>query len=192
MTGAPAESRLGAKEPRMAGMDPDDLRIGDAEREHTMEQLREHFAQGRLDRDELDERLDRTLAARTRRDLAQVTADLPGPAHPRAAPGTPVAPGMPGMPGAPGMDDWRAAMQAHRHQMEAMRRARREMRHGPHGRHPRPHGHRHDPGPLAPILFAMLILAMIFGGWGVVKVLLVLWIGALIFSSVHRRFHDRR
>ena len=43
--------------------DPD-LRASDAEREHHVELLREHAAQGRLTVDELDERLDRVYAAR--------------------------------------------------------------------------------------------------------------------------------
>ena len=42
-----------------------DLRIGDAERDATMAQLREHFAAGRLTFDELTERIDLTLAAKT-------------------------------------------------------------------------------------------------------------------------------
>ncbi|MFD0471913.1 DUF1707 domain-containing protein [Nonomuraea thailandensis] len=67
-------------------MDRNDLRIGDAEREQTMAALREHFAQGRLTHEELDERLDRSLAAKTARDLAQVTADLPGQEPPTASP----------------------------------------------------------------------------------------------------------
>ncbi|GAA4070924.1 DUF1707 SHOCT-like domain-containing protein [Nonomuraea soli] len=54
-----------------------ELRIGDAERDRAMAVLREHFAQGRLSREELDERLDLALAARTARDLTAVTADLP-------------------------------------------------------------------------------------------------------------------
>ncbi|MFJ2029812.1 DUF1707 domain-containing protein [Streptosporangium sp. NPDC087985] len=55
----------------------DDLRIGDAERDAAMTALREHYAQGRLTHQELDERLELTLSARTGRDLALVSADLP-------------------------------------------------------------------------------------------------------------------
>ena len=58
------------------------LRASDAEREHHAELLREHAAQGRLTVDELDERLDRVYAARTRAELAPVVADLPSPAPP--------------------------------------------------------------------------------------------------------------
>jgi len=61
------------------------LRASDAEREHHAELLREHAAQGRLTVDELDERLDRVFAARTRGELAPVVADLPA-ASPRERP----------------------------------------------------------------------------------------------------------
>jgi hypothetical protein len=54
-----------------------DLRIGDAERDATMAQLREHFAAGRLTFDELTERIDLTLAAKTQGQIASVLADLP-------------------------------------------------------------------------------------------------------------------
>ncbi|MFC7649612.1 DUF1707 domain-containing protein [Streptosporangium lutulentum] len=55
----------------------DDLRIGDAEREAVMTALREHYAQGRLTHEELDERLELALSSRTGRELALVGADLP-------------------------------------------------------------------------------------------------------------------
>lgn len=55
----------------------DDLRIGDAERDAVMTALREHYAQGRLTHEELDERLELTLSARTGRELALAGADLP-------------------------------------------------------------------------------------------------------------------
>jgi Domain of unknown function (DUF1707) len=53
------------------------VRVGDAEREATAAQLREHFADGRLTLDELNERLDQTFAAKTRTDLNTVMVDLP-------------------------------------------------------------------------------------------------------------------
>lgn len=55
-----------------------DLRIGDAERDAVASALHEHFAQGRLDREELDERLATALSAKTAGDLREVTRDLPG------------------------------------------------------------------------------------------------------------------
>ncbi|GGK72668.1 hypothetical protein Sme01_07880 [Sphaerisporangium melleum] len=64
----------------------DDLRIGDAERDEVTATLREHFAQGRLTREELDERLDAAFAARTAGELRRVTADLPASPAPRPAP----------------------------------------------------------------------------------------------------------
>jgi hypothetical protein len=53
------------------------VRVGDAERESVAAQLREHYAAGRLTLDELNERLDRAFASRTRTDLNAVTHDLP-------------------------------------------------------------------------------------------------------------------
>lgn len=61
----------------------DSLRVGDAERDEAARQLGEHFATGRLERDEYDERLEAVFAARTGGDLAAVFRDLPGQ-HPRA------------------------------------------------------------------------------------------------------------
>jgi hypothetical protein len=55
-------------------------RVGDAEREAAVAALGEHFAAGRIDRDELDRRLEAAYAARTRADLGQLFTDLPGPA----------------------------------------------------------------------------------------------------------------
>jgi hypothetical protein len=54
-----------------------DLRVSDREREAAAETLRAHAAEGRLDPDELEERLTAAYAARTRRDLAGLTRDLP-------------------------------------------------------------------------------------------------------------------
>ncbi len=54
-----------------------DLRIGDAERDAAMAQLREHFADGRLTLDELTERIDGALAAKTQRHIDTLMADLP-------------------------------------------------------------------------------------------------------------------
>jgi hypothetical protein len=59
-----------------------DLRIGDAERDATMAQLRDHFVAGRLTFDELTERIDLALAAKTQGQIESLMADLPRP--PRA------------------------------------------------------------------------------------------------------------
>src|SRR5208283_2589505 len=53
------------------------IRVGDAERDATATQLREHYATGRLTLDELNERLDQTFKARTGADLKAATRDLP-------------------------------------------------------------------------------------------------------------------
>jgi hypothetical protein len=66
-----------------------ELRASDAERDQVAEMLRSHAAQGRLDPDELDDRLGAAYAARTRGDLAVLTADLP-PAPPAPPPPVPV------------------------------------------------------------------------------------------------------
>ena len=58
-----------------------EMRVSDAEREAAAAELREHFASGRLDQDELNERLDRVFAAKTRGDL---NAALHRPAVERA------------------------------------------------------------------------------------------------------------
>jgi uncharacterized protein DUF1707 len=62
--------------------DPARLRVSDADRHKVAEILREAAGEGRLDLDELDERLEATYAAKTYADLVPITADLPvaGPA----------------------------------------------------------------------------------------------------------------
>lgn len=61
------------------------LRIGDVERHQVAELLREAAGEGRLDVDELEERLEATYAAKTYADLVPITVDLPSHPHPRAA-----------------------------------------------------------------------------------------------------------
>jgi Domain of unknown function (DUF1707) len=53
------------------------IRVSDAEREAVAAQLRDHYGDGRLTLDELNERLDQTFAARTASELNAVTTDLP-------------------------------------------------------------------------------------------------------------------
>ncbi len=55
----------------------DTMRIGNADRDATAAQLREHYADGRLTLDELNERLDQTFAGKTKADLNAVLLDLP-------------------------------------------------------------------------------------------------------------------
>ncbi len=59
--------------------EPVPQRIGDAERDHAVDLLREHLAQGRLDSAEFDERLTVALSAKTSGDLDPLFNDLPGP-----------------------------------------------------------------------------------------------------------------
>ena len=63
------------------------VRVGDADREAAAAQLREHYADGRLTLEELNERLDQVFAAKTRADLNTVLRDLPY--VPRALTGAP-------------------------------------------------------------------------------------------------------
>jgi hypothetical protein len=68
--------------------DVPEIRASDAERERVATELREHAAEGRLDVDELDERLQQAYAVRTRGDLERLTADLPAAPPPKAPPPT--------------------------------------------------------------------------------------------------------
>jgi Domain of unknown function (DUF1707) len=62
------------------------LRVGDSEREAVGEILRRQHVEGRLDTDELNERLERCLAAKTYAELDELVADLPrAEAEPRRA-----------------------------------------------------------------------------------------------------------
>ncbi|HEX2895920.1 MAG TPA: DUF1707 domain-containing protein [Marmoricola sp.] len=53
-----------------------DLRISDADRDRAIDRLSEHYAAGRLDKDEFDERSDAVWTAKTDADLAPIFADL--------------------------------------------------------------------------------------------------------------------
>jgi len=55
----------------------DQIWASDADRERVVASLRDHFAEGRLTRAELDERLTMALSARTGGDLRRLMADLP-------------------------------------------------------------------------------------------------------------------
>ena len=64
-----------------------EMRVGHAEREAVAAELREHYASGRLTLEELNERLDKAFAARTRGDLDALMTDLPS-VRPLSAAGT--------------------------------------------------------------------------------------------------------
>jgi hypothetical protein len=84
------------RQPRASGFAPlfrgpysdQHLRVSDAERQAVADRLAAHFAEGRLDHDEFDERTGRAMAATTRADLAGLFDDLPDTGAP-AAPARP-------------------------------------------------------------------------------------------------------
>ena len=95
-----------ARDPRHGAVqrpDPSRLRISDDDRHKVAEVLRQAAGEGRIDLDELDERLEATYRAKTYGELVPITADLPLPGRlhpapapapaPRPAPARPVGPG---------------------------------------------------------------------------------------------------
>jgi hypothetical protein len=80
------------------------VRVGDADREAVAAQLREHYADGRLNLEELNERLDQAFAAKTRDDLNTVLRDLPYVSRPFA--GAPAGGGYTAWPAATSASDW--------------------------------------------------------------------------------------
>lgn len=64
-------------------------RVGDAERDITLQELVRHFSAGRLSEEELDQRTEAALVARTRSDLYLLMSDLPR--LPSTAPSRPPA-----------------------------------------------------------------------------------------------------
>lgn len=60
-----------------AERDPSLLRVSHADRDRMVEILRDAAVEGRLDTDELEERVERALTARTFADLEPLTQDLP-------------------------------------------------------------------------------------------------------------------
>jgi hypothetical protein len=83
----------------------ENIRISDADREHVAERLREHYAEGRLTSDELDERVTAALNAKTYGDLRGLMTDLPEP----ETVGPPGAAGPMGAPGPIGPDGWQSS-----------------------------------------------------------------------------------
>ena len=75
--------------------EPADVRVSDADRRRTIDELRRHTADGRLDLDEFDERVGEVYAAKTRAELERTLRELP-----RLSP--PLAPGRPRVAGASG------------------------------------------------------------------------------------------
>lgn len=69
-----------------APIDPRDLRVSDAEREHVVSVLQKAIGRGMLDLDEFTRRTDIALASRTRGELNAVLVDLPGITHADSGP----------------------------------------------------------------------------------------------------------
>jgi hypothetical protein len=84
------------------------LRASDADPERVVEALREHHVEGRLDAEELAQRVDRTYAAKTLGELDEITTDLP-PIQAPARAGAPLRP----RPRDPGRAKAKAAFQRH-------------------------------------------------------------------------------
>jgi len=59
-----------------------DLRVSDAERQEVADLLSRHYAEGRLDQAEFDERAGRAMRAKTRNDFRDLFADLPDLSEP--------------------------------------------------------------------------------------------------------------
>jgi len=74
----------------MSELEPSQMRISDADRNKVAEVLREAAGDGRIDFDELDERLEATFAAKTYAELVPITHDL----APAMATGATVVPGV--------------------------------------------------------------------------------------------------
>ncbi|MDN4171345.1 DUF1707 domain-containing protein [Nocardioides sp. SOB77] len=81
------------RSPEHGSADPSRLRVSDADRHRTAEVLREAAGEGRLDLDELSERLEAAYAAKVYADLVPLVSDLP--TTPGAAPGMPAATPVP-------------------------------------------------------------------------------------------------
>lgn len=64
------------------------IRASDAERAEVTELLSKHYTEGRLDKTELDERMEQAMKAKTRGELSALLRDLPTP--PQTQPSVPV------------------------------------------------------------------------------------------------------
>ncbi|MEV7803385.1 DUF1707 domain-containing protein [Microbispora sp. NPDC088329] len=176
------------------------LRIGDRERDEVTRLLHDAFAQGRITHEELDERLDATLSARTAEDLRRVTADLPGApdgvsdgGHRAGAP-RPWGPGRPGFPPA-GVPGFPGAPAGARPGPYGPHRAG-----GPpwahaswgHGMVPRRRGHRPHPAMFLIPVAAIVVLAAgpMWPPFLVLKFLIIaLLVKAVLGLAHHRRHH---
>lgn len=76
-----------------------ELRASDADRDRVVERLRDAVAEGRLDMEEFEERLEAAYKSRTYAQLEPLTADLPAATGPAAAPPAAAAAGAAAWPG---------------------------------------------------------------------------------------------
>jgi hypothetical protein len=149
----------------------DEIRIGDAERDAVMVALHDHYAEGRLDRGELDERLDTVLSAKTRGDLRALVRDLPSPTGlPEPAKEPSWEDGMAVMFGGPGHP---ASRRHHRHM------AARHHRHGP-------------PFPAFPLLLGVFLVLAFTAGPGtgflvVLQIALAVWVVRAVLMAFGAR-----
>jgi hypothetical protein len=74
------------------------LRASDQDRERTATSLRDGYSHGRLDLDELQQRLDAAYAAKTLNELSHLTTDLPSTTGVPSVPDTPAAQAVGGNP----------------------------------------------------------------------------------------------
>lgn len=72
-------------------MDRLDLRVSDEERQQVAERLQRAVGEGRLEMAEYDDRVQAAYKAKTYRDLAALTSDLPGVAAPERSALAPVS-----------------------------------------------------------------------------------------------------
>jgi Domain of unknown function (DUF1707) len=158
----------------------ENMRISDADRDHVVERLREHYADGRLTSEELDERITTTLNAKTYGDLRGVMADLPEP-DPVGAPGTRGALGALGTPGAGpfGSQGWES---------QPWSTGGRPMM-----------AYRRGPRILPLVLIAFAVTLLLPGGGlvfvGILKIILAFWLVMCImgvFAAARFRRHVRR
>jgi hypothetical protein len=85
-----SQSRTHGLVPRFRyGYTDQHIRVSDAERTEMADRLAAHFAEGRLNQAEFDERVAQAMNAKTRGDLSGLCDDLPEPG-PAGTPGTPV------------------------------------------------------------------------------------------------------
>jgi hypothetical protein len=81
------------------GSEDGGIRASDAERDATVERLRDAAGEGRLTLEEFSDRMEQATAARTRTDLDRLVTDLPATTGPAGGGGgTVVAPGSSGAP----------------------------------------------------------------------------------------------